>query len=624
MFSGWNGSGSQPGHVFLTLDGGASFTDVSGALPDEPVFTVAVDPARPNDVYIGTEYGVYVNTSGWTGTTWTKINAGQLPNVHVHQLEFSRANGKLRAATHGRGIWELAVSCPSYAPPVLDPPVMNACGAQLSWTPSGTTGTTYDVYRAPGNCPAGGFVPIATGLTGTTFLDTAVSGGLTYSYKVTTAETAGSCESGPSGCMTIAVPPACPCNEPPTFGGATSVGAPFDATCSLSVGWNPGSQVCGSAAPVYNVYRSTTAGFEPGPSNRIATCVAGTSFTDAGALASGTSYVYVVRAEDGSGTGGGPCRGGTEDGNEIRKTSTPQGPLVPVAFADGAEGAPLMTMGAPLWSQSTARAHSGARSYFGNGNPLSTCSALTTPLLVPGPVGSPSVLSFYSWRDNLENTYDGGVVEISTNDGASWTKLPLTPDYPGLFGFDSSSCANTDQTPAKEGFTGNDAAWQGAYMADLTPYAGMASHIRFDLGTDPGVSSVGWYVDDIAVTNASQPTACSPGAAPVVEVSSIGSGVPLLVTNAGGGQLVLSYEDVPGAGGYNVYEGTLGSWYSHAGSAGNLCGAASTPIAGRRETVVTPIADDVYFLVTAYTWAEGPSGFGTSGEISPAASTCAP
>ena len=32
------------------------------ALPDEPVFTVTVDPSSPNDVYIGTEFGVYVNT----------------------------------------------------------------------------------------------------------------------------------------------------------------------------------------------------------------------------------------------------------------------------------------------------------------------------------------------------------------------------------------------------------------------------------------------------------------------------------------------------------------------------------------------------------------------------------
>src|SRR6185503_3895639 len=116
------------------------------------------------------------------------------------------------------------------------------------------------------------------------------------------------------------------------------------------------------------------------------------------------------------GGGNGPCRGGNQDANQIRRSATPLGSLAPVAFADGAEGAPLMTMGPPLWSQSATRAHAGTKSYFANGNPVSTCSQLSTPLMVPS---ASSALSFYSWRDNLEDTYDGGDVEISTNDGAS-------------------------------------------------------------------------------------------------------------------------------------------------------------------------------------------------------------
>jgi hypothetical protein len=236
-----------------------------------------------------------------------------------------------------------------------------------------------------------------------------------------------------------------------------------------------------------------------------------------------------------------------------------------------------------------------------------------------------SALSFYSWRDNLELTYDGGDVEISTNGGASWTKLPLAPDYPGLFGSDSGSCANSQQTPTMAGFTGNDLAWQGAYTADLSPYAGLASRIRFNFGTDPAVTSVGWYVDDIAVTNASQPTACAAAPDVVAEVSSVASGIPLRVEDIGGGELVVSYEDVSGVGGYHVYEGALGIWYSHAGNPNNLCTAHSTLAAGgRRETVVAPTAGDRYFLVSAYTTVEGPSGFATTGEIPSSQSTCAP
>ena len=620
VFSGWNGSLSQPGHVFRTLDGGATWADVSGALPDEPVFTVAVDPARPNDVYIGTEFGVYVNNAGWSGSSWTKINAGQLPHVHVHQLEFSLANGKLRAATHGRGIWELSVACPSFTPPALDPPAPDGCGVSLAWTPSAATGATYNVDRAKGGC-AGSFAPIATGVTGNVAADAAVSGGQTYGYRVTTAEASGSCESPPSACQAIAVSGACPCFEAPSFAGLAGVGTPFDGTCTLDLSWSAGSAACGGLPTVYNVYRSTSPAFVPGPSNRIATCVSGTSLSDDGGLAQGVPVYYVVRAEDGSGVGGGPCRGGLEEGNQIRRTGSPEGTLVAAPFADGAEGFPLMTVGGPLWSQSGARTHAGSGSYFATGVPVNSCSGLTSPLLVPGPVETPSVLSFWSWRDNLESTFDGGAVEISIDGGTSWTKLPLTPSYPATFGSDSSSCANTNSPPARAGFTGNDIAWQGPYAADLTPYAGIPSRIRFAFGTDPAVTSTGWYVDDVAVTNTSQPTACTAGGAVVDEVSPASSGLPLLLDRSGT-SLVLSYGVVAGAGGYNVYEGALGSWYSHGTS--TFCGVAGSYAEGRRESVIVPKGGNRYYLVTAYTTAEGASGFATSGEIPPAFSTCSP
>jgi immune inhibitor InhA-like protein len=620
VFSGWNGSLGQPGHVFRTLDGGATWTDVSGALPDEPVFTVAVDPARPNDVYIGTEFGVYVNNAGWTGSTWSRINAGQLPHAHVHQLEFSRANGKLRAATHGRGIWELNVACPTFVPPVVDPPVPDGCGVSLAWTPSGSTGATFNVERAKGGC-GGTFAPVATGLTGNSFVDPLVSGGQTYGYRVTTAEASGSCESAPSECRAITVSGACPCFEAPSFAGLVDVSTPFDDTCELELSWSAGSAVCGGVPPVYNVYRSTDPAFVPGPSSRIATCVTATSFSDAGGLENAVPVYYVVRAEDGSGVGGGPCRGGVEEANMLRRSGTPEGELVAAPFEDGAEGVPLMSVGAPLWSQTAVRAHAGSVSYVASGTPANSCSALTTPVIVPGPVESPSVLSFWSWRDFLEPTYDGGVVEISTDGGTSWSKLALAPAYPGTFGSDSSSCANTLSPPERAGFTGNDAAWQGPYTANLSAYAGVPSRLRFDFGTDPAVASNGWYVDDIAITNTSQPTACTTGAATVEEVSPVTSGTPLLLQRSGT-NLLLSYGVVTGAGGYNVYEGLIGSWYSHDASA--YCGTAGTYAGGRRETTIAPKNGNRYYLVTAYTTAEGPSGFSSSAEIPPSSSTCSP
>ena len=116
VYSGWTASTSPaiPGHVFRSLDGGVTWTDVSGALPDEPFNTVAVNPnaGKSKQVFAGSDNGVYVNDDIWganAASGWRKINNGTLPNVSVNMLEFANTTNpkRLRAATHGRGIWEL-------------------------------------------------------------------------------------------------------------------------------------------------------------------------------------------------------------------------------------------------------------------------------------------------------------------------------------------------------------------------------------------------------------------------------------------------------------------------------------------------------------------------------------
>lgn len=111
-YSGWNiSTPNTPGHVFRSSDGGATWTDISGELPDEPFNTIAVNPnaGENKEVYVASDSGVYVNTDAWSGTSWLRINSGLLPHVSVNMLEFTNATSpkRLRAATHGRGIWEM-------------------------------------------------------------------------------------------------------------------------------------------------------------------------------------------------------------------------------------------------------------------------------------------------------------------------------------------------------------------------------------------------------------------------------------------------------------------------------------------------------------------------------------
>jgi hypothetical protein len=79
--------------------------------------------------------------------------------------------------------------------------------------------------------------------------------------------------------------------------------------------------------------------------------------------------------------------------------------------------------------------------------------------------------------------------------------------------------------------------------------------------------------------------------------------------------------------GYNIYEGTVGIWYSHADAPGNDCAAVVTDLGGgEMRAELNPSAGDHYYLVTAFGGMdEGPSGFDSTGvEIPKTQSTCAP
>jgi len=111
VFSGFNGfGGDTKGHVFKTIDGGASWSDISGTgagiLPNTPVNDIVVDPDLPGALYIATDIGVFQTTDG--GTTWSPLNPGtSLPRSSVFSLSGSRHARVLFAATHGRSVWAL-------------------------------------------------------------------------------------------------------------------------------------------------------------------------------------------------------------------------------------------------------------------------------------------------------------------------------------------------------------------------------------------------------------------------------------------------------------------------------------------------------------------------------------
>lgn len=96
--------------VVYSSDFGATWTNVSGSLPNLPVNCIELD--NNNNAYIGTDHGVYYR--GTSMNDWVPFY-NNLPYTIVTDLSLSVANNNIRAATFGRGVWssDLYDNCPA-------------------------------------------------------------------------------------------------------------------------------------------------------------------------------------------------------------------------------------------------------------------------------------------------------------------------------------------------------------------------------------------------------------------------------------------------------------------------------------------------------------------------------
>jgi hypothetical protein len=100
-FSGFR-SGVRSAAVFRTRDGGATWSNVSGDLPNAPVNDIVVVAER---LYVATDVGVFVSGDG--GAHWFSV--GSLPLTPIMDIRYHAPSKTLYAATFGRGIYAAAV-----------------------------------------------------------------------------------------------------------------------------------------------------------------------------------------------------------------------------------------------------------------------------------------------------------------------------------------------------------------------------------------------------------------------------------------------------------------------------------------------------------------------------------
>ena len=103
--------GDNSDRVFLTLDGGFSWSQIAGLYPMDGGFLRSLAEAETGSVralFAGSRDGVFWTVDNGSGFgPWSEFGAGSLPNAPVRELEYDPIDDVLVVATLGRGAWEV-------------------------------------------------------------------------------------------------------------------------------------------------------------------------------------------------------------------------------------------------------------------------------------------------------------------------------------------------------------------------------------------------------------------------------------------------------------------------------------------------------------------------------------
>lgn len=392
-------------------------------------------------------------------------------------------------------------ACGASAVPAPAQVTLSDAGAnaiQVDWTAAAGAGS-YKILRKAGDCSSTSPEEAVGFASGTTFVDRdRIIGGQTYSYRVaSSAGSCASCTSEASACQSIVATGVC--NAPPAFAGVQSVTSATDGQCRLDVAWNAATAGCGGTTISYDVYRSTNPDFTPSASDLVATGLAGTGYSDQN-VTSGTRYTYIVRAV---------ASNGNTESNLARRTEAPAGVLTPGTFQDDAGDTVAVKFRG--WSILDSGLNNATRHYATNSGgtyPGNACLGLESDTIH---LGADPALSFRS-RYDIEQGWDGGYVEVATEDGGftNWTKLGSV-NYPAVMSgpLGDPACGGANFADGQPVFTGTSLLDQWSdHSGSLASYAGKAVRIRFLFSADGATEQTGWFVDDVQVTGANLAGPC--------------------------------------------------------------------------------------------------------------------
>ena len=98
--------------IFITMNGGESWNNLEGNLPDMPVRWAIFHPHSSKHIMLATETGIWTTDNALSENVVWNPNSSGLANVRVDMLRIRPSDHTVLAATHGRGLyttkWELS------------------------------------------------------------------------------------------------------------------------------------------------------------------------------------------------------------------------------------------------------------------------------------------------------------------------------------------------------------------------------------------------------------------------------------------------------------------------------------------------------------------------------------
>jgi hypothetical protein len=183
----------------------------------------------------------------------------------------------------------------------------------------------------------------------------------------------------------------------------------------------------------------------------------------------------------------------------------------------------------PPWQVVT---DSGAKSPTHSFSSDASTLALKDDRLIAPPQNISATTKLTFWhRYGFEDGYDGGVLEVSNDFGATWVDVQARGSFISG-GYNGSIDPGLGSPIAgRDAWTGGDASGSMTKVeVNLGGFAGINVMVRFRLVTDPlaplSTPGVAWYIDDVEFTNLQHCPGATPSPTPSASPTTTPSGTP--------------------------------------------------------------------------------------------------